>query len=298
MIHRRTLACVAAATMCVSSVAWSSRLAASAPAPAQAPAATTKKTPTPTMDKVDYHVHIKGDLTPESTFKKSQETGIAYGVAINGGLSFPIHDDAGLEPFLQEAKKSPFAYTAFQAEGREWVTLFTRPTMEKFDYIFTDSMTWTDDNGKRMRLWIKDEVGTIEDAQKFMDTLVRRATTIFDNEPIDLYVNPTFLPAQLQPDYDRLWTPARMQAIVNGLAKNGIAMEINNRYRIPSAAFIRLAKQTGVKFGCGTNNTSSADLGANEYCTEMIRECGLGPSDFWTPPAEGKKAIQRKPLTR
>ena len=47
-----------------------------------------------------------------------------------------------------------------------------------------------------------------------------------------------------------------MKTIVDGLAANGIAMEINNRYRIPSAAFIRLAKQAGVKFACGTNNTA------------------------------------------
>jgi histidinol phosphatase-like PHP family hydrolase len=85
---------------------------------------------------------------------------------------------------------------------------------------------------------------------------------------------------------------------VDGLVANGTAMEINNRYRIPSAAFIRLAKQSGVKFACGTNNTGAADLGRNEYCVEMIRECDLRSQDFWSPPAEGKKAVQRKPLMK
>ena len=247
--------------------------------------------------KVDYHVHVKGDLTLEDALRRSREAGIYYGIVINGGLNFPVNSDAGLEAFLREMRGKP-AFTAFQAEGREWVRLFTKQTLEKFDYVFTDSMTWTDDNGKRMRLWIKDEVGVIADPQAFMDTLVNRATGIFDNEPIDIYVNPTFIPAQLQADYDRLWNPGRMTAIVHGLAANGIAMEINNRYRIPSAAFIRLAKQSGVKFACGTNNTGAADLGRNEYCAEMIRECDLGAQDFWSPPADGKKAVQRKPLTR
>jgi len=178
------------------------------------------------------------------------------------------------------------------------VRLFSRRTLERFDYVFSDAMTWTDDNGKRMRLWIADEVGTIADPQAFMDMLVSRAVGIFTNEPIDIYVNPTFIPAVLQKDYDRLWTPSRMKAIVDGLAASGIAMEINNRYRIPSAAFIRLARQSGVKFACGTNNTGAADLGRNEYCIEMIRECGLQPGDFWTPPAEGGKAVQRKALLR
>jgi len=251
----------------------------------------------PLMAKADFHVHIKADLTLDEALRRSSADGIYYGIVINGGLSFPISTDAGLEAFLAEMRGKP-AYVAFQAEGREWVRLFSKQTLEKFDYVFTDAMTWTDDSGKRMRLWIPDEVGTIADPQTFMDTLVSRAIGIFTNEPIDIYVNPTFIPAVLQKDYDRLWTPVRMQAIVDGLAANSIAMEINNRYRLPSAAFIKLAKHAGVKFACGTNNTGAADLGRNEYCIEMIRECGLQPGHFWMPPPDGKKAVQRKALAR
>jgi hypothetical protein len=253
--------------------------------------------PAPTGAKVDYHVHVKGNLTLDDALRRSRETGIYYGIVINGGLTFPVNSDAGLEAFLRDMQGKP-AYKAFQAEGREWVRLFSRETLARFDYVFTDAMTWSDDGGRRMRLWIKDDVGTIPDAQKFMDMLVARATAIFDHEPIDLYVNPTFLPQQIAADYDALWTPARMKAIVDRLAANGIGMEINNRYRIPSAAFIRLAKQAGVRFACGTNNAGAADLGANEYCAEMIATCALGPKDFWTPPADGKKAVQRKPLVQ
>lgn len=251
----------------------------------------------PAGAKVDYHVHVKSDLTLDAALRRSRETGIYYGIVINGGLTFPVNTDAGLEAFLRDMQGKP-AYKAFQAEGREWVRLFSAGTLAKFDYVFTDAMTWSDDSGKRMRLWIKEDVGVIPDAQAFMDTLVARATRIFDTEPIDLYVNPTFLPAQIAADYDALWTPARMKAIVDRLAANGIGMEINNRYRIPSAAFIRLAKQAGIRFACGTNNSAAADLGSNEYCAEMIKVCNLGPANFWVPPAEGNKAVQRKPLTR
>jgi len=185
-----------------------------------------------------------------------------------------------------------------QAEGREWVRMFSKATLEKFDYVFTDSMTWTDDAGRRMRLWIPEEVGTITDPQRFMDTLVDRALRIFADEPIDIYVNPTYIPDQLAAQYDALWTPVRMKKIVDGLAAAGVAMEINNRRRIPSAAFIRLAKEAGVRFACGTNNAGAGDVGRNEYCAEMIRACDLRPEHFWTPPADGAKAVQRRPLRR
>jgi hypothetical protein len=253
--------------------------------------------PRPTGAQVDYHVHPKGGLTVEDALRRSRESGIYYGLAINGGLGQPAPGDAGAEAFLRELEGKP-VYKAFQAEGREWVGLFSKATLEKFDYVFTDSMTWSDDAGRRMRLWIPEEVGTIADPQRFMDMLVDRTVGIVTREPIDIYVNSTFLPDQLSAQYDALWTPARMKRVVDALAASGVAMEINNRRRIPSAAFIRLAKQSGVKFACGTNNAGADDLGRNEYCAEMIRACDLRPEHFWTPAPEGKKAIQRKPLPR
>ncbi len=249
--------------------------------------------PAPVGAAADYHVHVKGGLTLQEALSRSKATGITYGVAINGGLNQPAPDDAAAEAFLESMRPQP-VFVAFQAEGREWVRLFSRATLAKFDYVFTDAMTWSDDSGRRMRLWLPNEVGTISDPQKFMDMLVDRAVKILDTEPIDLYVNPTFLPEQLNADYERLWTPARKKRIVDGLARNGIGMEINNRYRIPSAAFIHLAKQAKVKFACGTNNAGANDLGRNEYCAEMIKECDLKAEDFWAPPAEGEKAVQQR----
>jgi hypothetical protein len=249
--------------------------------------------PAPIGGKADYHVHIKGGLSLDEALRRSKADGITYGVAINGGLNQPAPDDSSAEAFLQVLRPHPF-FVALQAEGREWVGIFSRATLEKFDYVFTDSMTWSDDTGKRMRLWIPGDVGTITDPQAFMDMLVDRATRIFREEPVDLYVNSTYIPDQLNADYDRLWTPERMKKIADGLAASGIGMEINNRYRIPSQAFIMVAKKAGVKFSCGTNNAGAADLGHNEYCREMIKACDLRAEHFWSPPAEGKKAVQRK----
>ena len=65
-----------------------------------------------------------------------------YGIAVNGGLKFPITNDAGVLDFLASMKGQP-AFIGLQGEGREWVTLFSRETIAKFDYIFTDCMTFT-----------------------------------------------------------------------------------------------------------------------------------------------------------
>jgi hypothetical protein len=253
--------------------------------------------PAPVGAQADYHVHLKGGLTIEEAMRRSKADGITYGVAINGGLGQPAGGDADAEAFLAAMRPHP-VFVALQAEGREWVTRFSTPTLEKFDYIFTDAMTWSDDSGRRMRLWMAHEVGTIAEPERFMDMLVDRTTTIFAGEPADLYVNPTFLPDQIRADYDKLWTPARIERIVDVLVQNGVGMEINNRYRIPSRAVIMAAKEAGVKFSCGTNNAGADDLGRNEYCAEMIAACGLKTEHFWSPPSADTKAIRRRPLRR
>jgi histidinol phosphatase-like PHP family hydrolase len=154
-------------------------------------------------------------------------------------------------------------------------------------------MTWTDNRGKRMRLWIPEEVGTIADAQEFMDTLVERTVGILNHEPIDIYANPTFLPDVIAHDYEQLWTEERRKKVIGAAASNGVAIEINNRYKLPSASFIRMAKASGAKFTFGTNNTGPADLGRCEYGLRMVEECKLVWQDFFMPLA-GQKAIERK----
>ena len=128
-----------------------------------------------------------------------------------------------------------------------------------------------------------------------METLVDRAVGIFSNEPIDIYVNPTFLPAIIKQDYDRLWTPRRMEKMVEAIHANGIAIEINNRYRLPSLAFLRVAKEAGCKFSFGTNNGGPNDLGRCEYAIEMTRKLGLTWRDIFVPGAWGPRGVDRKP---
>jgi hypothetical protein len=241
---------------------------------------------------VDYHVHLKGGLTLEEALASSRRLGIMYGIAVNCGLGYPITDDAGTKEFLASMKGQP-AFAAMQGEGREWVKLFSRETITKFDYAFTDAMTFTDDHGKRLRLWIPEEVGRIPDPEQFMEMYVDRILGVLNHEPIDIYANPTFLPDVIAGDYDRLWTAERMQKVIDAAKANDVAIEINNRYRIPSAAFIKRAKSAGVKFSFGTNNVDR-NLGRMEYAVAMVKECRLTWQDIFVPKPDGDKAAQRR----
>jgi len=229
----------------------------------------------------DLHIHLKGNFKIGDVVIKSKKENIRYGIAVNCGIGFPVHSDGQIDSVLFSMKEYPQFFLGMQAEGREWVNIFSKESMDKFDYVFTDGMTFTDAKGRRNRIWLKDETW-IDNEEEFMDYLVNTIVNILSNEPINIYVNPTFLPEQMSDRYDFFWTDERMGKVIKAAKDNSIAIEINNRYRIPSIRFIEKAKKEGVKFTVGTNNIDENFSGA-EYAREVIRKCNLTRKDFYEP---------------
>ena len=242
---------------------------------------------------VDFHVHLKGGLTIEQAAENSMKLGINYGIAPNCGLRFPVTDDESLAAYMDTVKGKP-VFKGMQAEGREWVTLFSPEAVAKFDYVFTDAMTWTDKKGRRMRLWIPEEV-FVDDEQEFMEELISKIENIVSKEPIDIHVNPTYLPDVIADKYDELWTDERIGRFVKVLADNGVALEINSGRKIPSEKILRRAKEAGVKFSFGTNNVTP-DFGKLDYSLEMAEKLGLTYKDMFMPKPQGQKPVQIKGL--
>ncbi len=180
---------------------------------------------------IDLHTHIRSRMMPDQVIANARKYGYTYGIAVGCGLRMGFETDVTLNKYLDNLAAIPLAYLAMQAEGREWLDLFSRESIARFDYVITDAMTWTNDNGKRMRLWIKQET-EVGEPQNFMDQLVDRIVKIVSDEPIDIYVNPTYLPDEIAERYDELWTTDRMDAVITALVKSGVALEINNSLRL------------------------------------------------------------------
>ena len=148
-------------------------------------------------------------------------------------------------------RSQPFIL-AMQGEGREWPTTFSEAARKEFDFVFTDALTFTDKKGRRVRLWIDDEV-FIDNEQEYMDLIVDKMCDVF-KEPADIYVNPFFLPTSMNDRYDQFWTEQRVDRAISALKKSGKVLEINELYQIPSKAIIMKAKEAGLKFSFGSNN--------------------------------------------
>ena len=234
---------------------------------------------------IDYHVHLKGGLTKEMAQAMSMNYGINYGVAPNageGGVGRMLANDDEVYAYYDEVKDMPFL-CGVQGEGRKWTATFSQEALGIFDYLFTDAMTIVDHKGRLSRIYRPEEVhydGISK--EQYMDHLVDQTVKILTNEPADIFANPTYLPEDMQADYDTYWTDKRINQVLDVLQKYQIALEINARYRIPSLKIIRMAKERGIKFTFGTNNVD-ANFGKLEYSLEAVQACGLTPDDLWFP---------------
>ena len=234
---------------------------------------------------IDYHVHLKGGLTKEIAHAQSMNYGINYGVAPNageGGVGRMLANDEEVYAYYEEVKPLPFL-CGVQGEGRKWTATFSQEALGIFDYLFTDAMTIIDHKGRNSRIYRAEEVhydGVTK--EQYMDQIVDQTVKILTNEPADIFANPTYLPEDMQADYDTYWTDERINRVLDVMQQYQIALEINPRYRIPSLKIIRMAKERGLKFTFGTNNVD-ANFGRLEYAVEVIQQCGITVDDLWFP---------------
>jgi hypothetical protein len=234
---------------------------------------------------IDWHVHLKGGLTKEQAHAMSMNYGINYGVAPNageGGVGRMLADDAEVRSYYDEVKNHPFLF-GVQGEGRKWTQTFSQEALGIFDYLFTDAMTIIDHKKRNARIYRAEEV--IRDGvtlDQYMEQIVDQTVKILTNEPADIFANATYIPDDMNPDYDKYWTAERVDRVLDVMEQNNIALEISARYKIPSFDIIKEAKKRGLKFTFGTNNVD-ANFGRLEYCFEAVEKCGLIVEDMWFP---------------
>ncbi len=232
---------------------------------------------------VDFHVHLDKS-TIEAVLALPQAGKIKFGIVEHAGTKeneYPvvISNDAELKHYLDMLAGKP-VYRGVQTEFTDWATGFTPAGLAQLDYVLTDAMTMPGKKtGKRTKLWLAppDELG---DAQSFMDRYVDWHLQVLQQRPLDILANTTWLPAAFLPDYDKLWTEARMEKVIAAAVKAGVALEISSSYKLPKMPFLKLAKAAGSKFSFGSNGRYPK-MGLLDYSIQMAQELGLKRADMF-----------------
>ena len=227
---------------------------------------------------MDLHVHLEG-FSLERALELSRERGVTFGIVEHGGPGQTVGDDEALRRYVRSLDPHPVR-KGLQAEGLDWMTCFSKEALPQLDYVLSDALTFPEKDGRTAQLWRPEQV-EIADKQDFMDRYVDFNVRVISSG-IHIMASPTFLPDRLVAEYDVLWTRERMTMVIDAAVQHGVAIEISARYDIPSAAFIRMAKEANARFSFGTNSHGE-NAGKLDYCLRMAEECGLTRGDMFLP---------------
>lgn len=229
---------------------------------------------------MDLHVHLTPNFTIDRVMEIAKRTGVQFGIMVNPGGA--VSDDAGLKRFIDSLKPYP-VYRGLQPMSPGWSRSFSPETVRQLDYVLMDAQTIPNGNGyaETLRIWNFDTY--VDDPQKFMDTYMAHILEVItNNEPLNIFGWPLFLPVCIARDYYTLWTGQRMERIVAALKSKHLAVEINDLAHTPHERFIHMAKEQGLKFTFGSD-TRDQKAGRLDFCRYIAKKCGLKKGDFFLP---------------
>lgn len=229
---------------------------------------------------VDYHLHLRGGMTPEKANGRQSAWIVRSSAMDNHGREWETRSNGQLAAFAAKSRAvNPSIPVGVQVNDRDWFRQIDAATRAKLDYVLADSMIMGKRaDGRDCRLW---EPQNIPDAEKWMDRYVAHNLQIL-GEPISILANPTYLPVEIAGDYDKLWTEARMRAVIAKAVERGIAIEIQAESPYPRPKFLKLAKEMGAKFSFGTNNFDDRPKDLSRWL-DAITWLDLKGDDVWTP---------------
>jgi len=238
----------------------------------------------------DLHLRTSVNQSAQDLVNKAMTNGFeSIGIVQNlSPAGTETNDD--LQKFLNGAKNYP-CYMGLKPAAPGWSKNLSKELVAQYDYILMTPQYLTNGNKYGDLMDVKDFNTYVDDLEDFMKRNMEWYLKILNNEdePLDIFGWPLFLPISIQREYYLLWTKERMEQIVEAARKNRIAFEINDLAHTPHAEFILMAKKAGVKFTFGSDTAGDVRSFRLDYCKDVATLCHLTENDFFIPVRKPRK---------
>jgi hypothetical protein len=232
----------------------------------------------PAFPVADYHVHLSDQLSIVQAVQLGKDRQIQIGIVEHPGPGYKLNTDADLKAYIDALRPYPVRI-GLQPVYPGWSKAFSKSLLDQLDYVLMDALTLPKPDGGYLAIWQIDTM--VDDPDAFMTRYLQFIEQILITEPINIFGWPTFLPVPIARQYSDLWTPARMQRVIDAAAARKIAIEINELAHVPDENFIARAKQAGLKFTFGTDSRTPQRAAHLYYCYQMAQKCGLREEDMF-----------------
>ncbi len=255
----------------------------------------------------DYHIHIRGGMTPEMAVERARKTGVKSSAIENNGRFWPLSNNEKLDEFITSVEKvnatlepSEKIKIGIQVNDRDWYKAIDPNLYARLDFVLADTMIMGSlPDGKENKLWLLPKDYDV-DQDAWFEEYYRHCLTVV-SEPIDILANVTYLPAFIADRYDELWTKERMAVLIQAAIDGDVALEIQAESAFPKPQFVELALKMGAKLSFGTNNFDTR-LHSLATWKKNIEGFNLQKENLWRdfrdPTRNGADAVRHAPAKK
>src|SRR5690242_18058799 len=136
--------------------------------------------PIPPFPVHDYHVHLSNTLTIDQALQLGKERGVQLGILEHPGPGFPINTDADLQRYIDGLRPYPVRI-GLQPVYPGWSKAFSKPVLERLDYILMDALTLPKPDGGWLAIWQIDAM--VDDGEAFMARYLQFVEHLLTTEP-------------------------------------------------------------------------------------------------------------------
>lgn len=204
------------------------------------------------------------------------KTGINLGLVIDANNLEQGKENEMVTSHLKKYEQLPVFLGVFR-NNLKALDGVPQSTLSKFDYVIGDITHFKNSKGELVDILKNEDIGN-EDV--FMNEYVKAIIEGLDKGGLDIWATPSLLPESLVGNYDKLWTPERMRKVIAAAKRNNVAIEVYSPKRVPSIAFLKIAKENGCLFTTG-GLFQDNKMSEPTYFYEVIDQCKLDYKDIF-----------------
>ena len=109
---------------------------------------------------------------------------------------------------------------------------------------------------------------------RVLEAILAALSASFERDRVDVLAHPTFSPLLALDDPESAYPREWQERLIALCVRAGVAIEVNEAYRVPHRAFVERARAAGARFSVGSD--SHAELLPLRYTLDLVDATGIG----------------------
>ncbi len=241
---------------------------------------------------LDCHAHSTcsdGVLSPDAVIAAAALRGVRGTVSDHASrdVTFAIKSPASVDDYLDIIAHLPHRSAEFCWHDSLWREL-TAAQLDRLTHRIGSLHAVSMPDGTLVRMFQKELPAGLRRAD-YMEQHVLAVETLAREMPIEIFAHPTLVPHALRTvPGDELWSAEHEDRLVLALKRNGICMEVSNRYRAHTR-LVQRAVSHGVRLSLGSDGHQREQIGNLEWPLALTRSLGVPDHELYDPTVHGTR---------